>query len=270
MAGLRRAAFFSLTPSALFSLSPFSLLLARWPASSSSLPALAIIAAGFLIACCQRSTSPSPVSDQFVGSEKSSTPVSSAKITLPLIAKTFANFARDGRTPTPLPGASIRNTTAPGGQTLLHEAALQNKAAAISSLLAAGLKADALNLNQETPLHFAAALGNRESLAELLKRGAPADIADAFGRTPLHLAIMYGQTETALRLLSAGANPNARDGWGWNALHWAVYHSNASATRALLQHAANPDAKDRRGRTPFSLAENKPELLRLLSNSKPP
>ena len=62
------------------------------------------------------------------------------------------------------------------------------------------------------PLHDTARKGDAEAVAALLAAGAKADAIDIFRRTPLYQAARYGHLEVISVLLRVGTDPNAKDG----------------------------------------------------------
>lgn len=66
--------------------------------------------------------------------------------------------------------------------------ALYGQTAAITALVDAGAKLDAVNNDGFTPLHAAAALGQTKAIITLLDVGANLEAADNDGFTPIDLA----------------------------------------------------------------------------------
>jgi ankyrin repeat protein len=142
------------------------------------------------------------------------------------------------------------------GWTALHEAASQGWAAAVKTLINAGLDVNAKLIKHPdqppglTPLHVAAAKGFSEVAAVLVASGADVNarvihpqVADG-GLTPLHLAVLNGATEVAGILLKNGASVNAESDYG-TPLIIAAKSEQASAEMAeiLVENGADPDAK---------------------------
>jgi uncharacterized protein len=99
------------------------------------------------------------------------------------------------------------------GWTPLHLAAAFGTPAAVSTLLAAGARVDAVSRNpqQNQPLHAALALGkNPEIVGILLEHGASANATQAGGFTPIFSAAIANRRDLAEMLLACGADPHRR------------------------------------------------------------
>lgn len=110
------------------------------------------------------------------------------------------------------------------GWTPLHLAAAFGTPAAVSTLLAAGARVEAVSRNpqQNQPLHAALALGkNAETVRLLLAHGAPANAVQAGGFTPIFSAAIANRRDLAEMLLAHGADPNLRSDTGKTAAEFA-------------------------------------------------
>jgi hypothetical protein len=110
------------------------------------------------------------------------------------------------------------------GWTPLHLAAAFATPEAVSLLLAAGARVDALSRNpqQNHPLHAALALGrNPDSIRLLLEHGAPVNATQAGGFTPLFSAATANRRDLAEILLSHGASPHQKSDAGKTAADFA-------------------------------------------------
>lgn len=110
------------------------------------------------------------------------------------------------------------------GWTALHLAAAFGTPAAVSTLLAAGARVDAVSRNpqQNQPLHAVLALGkNAETAKLLLERGAPVNAAQAGGFTPIFSAAIANRRDLAELLLAHGANPHCKSDAGKTAADFA-------------------------------------------------
>jgi ankyrin repeat protein len=99
------------------------------------------------------------------------------------------------------------------GWTPLHLAASFGTPAAVSALLAAGARVDAVSRNPQRnqPLHAALALGkNAETVRLLLAHGGQANAAQAGGFTPIFSAAIANRRDLVEILLAHGADPHVR------------------------------------------------------------
>jgi ankyrin repeat protein len=103
------------------------------------------------------------------------------------------------------------------GWTPLHLAAAFATPEAVSALLAAGARVEAVSRNpqQNQPLHAALALGkNPETVRLLLDQGAPVNAAQAGGFTPIFSAASANRRDLAELLFSHGADPGQKSDAG--------------------------------------------------------
>jgi len=139
------------------------------------------------------------------------------------------------------------------------DAAEQNDAEAVRSLLHEGADANAAQSDGLTALHWAALNGNRQIAELLLYAGANVKpLTRVGGYTPLHLAAQSGHADVVRVLLDAGADPGALTGTGVTALHFAAQANSAPAIAALAERGADVDAQDAfQGRTPLMFAASR-------------
>lgn len=110
------------------------------------------------------------------------------------------------------------------GWTALHLAAAFGTPGAVSALLAAGARVDALSQNpqQNHPLHAALALGkNPEIIRLLLDHGAPVNAVQAGGFTPIFSAATANRRDLAELLLAHGADLAPKSDQGKTAADFA-------------------------------------------------
>jgi len=118
----------------------------------------------------------------------------------------------------------LAHSFAGDGWTPLHLAAGFGKPAAVSALLAAGARVDAVSRNpqQNQPLHAALALGqNPETIRLLLAHGADLNATQAGGFTPIFSAAIANRRDLAELLFSHGANPRQTSDSGKTAADFA-------------------------------------------------
>jgi ankyrin repeat protein len=127
------------------------------------------------------------------------------------------------------------------GWTPLHLAAAFGTPAAVSALLAAGARVDAVSRNpqQNQPLHAVLALGkNAETIRLLLSHGAPANAAQAGGFTPIFSAAIANRQDLAEMLLAHGADPHARSDQDKTAAEFARERGHAELADRLESQPA--------------------------------
>jgi ankyrin repeat protein len=130
------------------------------------------------------------------------------------------------------------------GWTALHLAAGFGTPAAVSTLLAAGARVDAVSRNpqQNQPLHAALALGkNAETVRLLLEHGAPVNAAQAGGFTPIFSPAIANRRDLVQLLLAHGADPHCKSDAGKTAADFARERGHGELASWLdTQHARQP------------------------------
>ncbi len=139
------------------------------------------------------------------------------------------------------------------------DAAQQNDAQMVRTLLRQGADANTAQTDGLTGLHWAALNDNREIVNLLLYAGATVKpLTRVGGYTPLHLAARSGHADIVSALLEAGAEADAFTATGVTALHFAAQGNSAEAIRALVAYGADVGAPDRfQGRTPLIFAASR-------------
>lgn len=187
--------------------------------------------------------------------------------------------------------------------TLLHWAAINNRADLVKYYIAKGAVIDQLggDLNS-TPLHWAIRQGHLQMVIQLMRYGADPSLPDGEGYRALHLAVLFqhmpiaaylmakgqevdlpdtnGQTSLMLAaqkiigpeptnfLLKCNASVNAVDKINRNSpLHCAVLAGNVDAVHILLEAGASVDLQNTNGHTPIDLAHqvHSPLLIHILN-----
>ena len=152
-----------------------------------------------------------------------------------------------------------------GATTPLHNAAENDEAKVVASLLDRGADIEARNEKGSTPLHVAAEYNESEVVALLLDRGANIESHTKRGVTPLHLAAAHNKPEVVALFLDRGANIEARPESGRTPLHFAARYNKPEVVELLLDRGANIAARNEKGTTPlhFAARYNKPEVVAL-------
>jgi len=135
--------------------------------------------------------------------------------------------------------------TAAGTDTALVDAARTSNWTLVRSLLAKGLRGEAVNApdNDGTrPLHWAVRADELEIAELLLRAGADAKAENRLGVTPLYLAAMNGNAAMMRKLLDAGADANQIDRTGETVLMVATRTGDLKSVRTLLDHGAKANA----------------------------
>jgi len=118
----------------------------------------------------------------------------------------------------------LAQTFSGDGWTALHLAAAFGTPAAVSTLIAAGARVDAVSRNpqQNQPLHAVLALGkNAETVKILLENGAPVNAAQAGGFTPIFSVAIANRRDLVELLLAHGADPDHKSDAGKTATDFA-------------------------------------------------
>ncbi|EFN53863.1 hypothetical protein CHLNCDRAFT_135974 [Chlorella variabilis] len=152
----------------------------------------------------------------------------------------------------------------------LHQAAEKGDEAAVRQLLAAGARADQVNLHGSLPLHRASHYGH-EGVVRLLLEAAPATASavNSHGKTPLHCAAdsLWSASGGVVRLLLSAAPATATllTADKRAPIHWAAYHNHVEATQLLLEAAPElAFAPEGCGYTPLHMVLFNPDNVRAL------
>ncbi len=143
------------------------------------------------------------------------------------------------------------------GNTLLHEAVLQQKEDVVAYLIQKGLDVNAPNKWKYTPLHFAVLRNNLPLLKMLQENGGDVNLKVESGATPVAWAVAKGNTKMAAFLLDQGADPGYISEKTQRSLaHFAVLNGNKAVMAKLLEKGAPVNTKDTAGFTPVDYAFN--------------
>ena len=145
-------------------------------------------------------------------------------------------------------------STESGTTTPLHNAAENDEAKVVASLLDGGADIEARNKKGATPLDVAAAYNKPEVVALLLDRGANIEARTKEGVTSLHFAAAHNKSEVVALLLDRGANIEARTENGRTPLHFAARYNKPGVIAFLLDRGANIEARNEKGTTPLHFA----------------
>lgn len=146
------------------------------------------------------------------------------------------------------------------GDTLLLQAAKNNRLAMVELLLKAGADVNALN-NQKRDVLNTAVSNKNVAMAKLaLQYGAdPTLVTSIYQGSALIYATHQGQVEIVELLIAAGAPLNRVNNLGWTALLEATILGDGGVAHqqivdALLTAGADPTIQDREGRSPLDHA----------------
>ncbi|HEV3332756.1 MAG TPA: ankyrin repeat domain-containing protein [Bryobacteraceae bacterium] len=163
--------------------------------------------------------------------------------------------------------AAMTGFAAPGTDLRLVEAARNQDAASVRSLLKQHLDVNAGDVDGTTALIYAAHQNDLDLAKALLAAGANAKVANRYGVTALSEACNVANGELIELLLKAGSDPNATIGEGETPLMTASRTGSIAGVKALLAAGADAKAKESyRGETAlmWAVAENHTDVARLL------
>lgn len=169
------------------------------------------------------------------------------------------------------------------GASLLHLAAIAGALECVPLLLENGLDPKSTDAQGVQPIFFAAYRGKAPVISLLAAAGASPNAADDEGLSPLHLAMTWGaehelpvsepvrryapikdskpekQARFISLLLAAGVSPHSTDSQGRSLMHYAAVDAvdDVESIKTLLEDGADVDQRDSRGRTPFSILEER-------------
>ncbi|MEN8201090.1 MAG: ankyrin repeat domain-containing protein [Bacteroidota bacterium] len=136
-------------------------------------------------------------------------------------------------------------TSEPATEEALRQSALDGMKEEVKSLLEAGTKVDAPDVDGHTALMFAAFNGHSEVVLMLLDQGAALDRRDMMGRTALLYASTGPFPETVKILLDKGAKPNVVDSdEHFSPLMHAAAEGNLAVVKVLVEYGADLSLKD--------------------------
>lgn len=140
-----------------------------------------------------------------------------------------------------------------GGETILHEAALNQDLKTVEVIVRAEADINAVNRYQETPLQCAIQRNRPDVVEFLLAESADWRLEDHLGQTPLMNASSHGFIEVMKVLIDHGVDVDHRVGNRQTALHQAANSRQAEAIDTLLAAGAQVDILDNRLRTPLCI-----------------
>lgn len=158
------------------------------------------------------------------------------------------------------------------GWTLLHHAALANKADIIAYALSKGAQINTTANDKSTPLIVAAQVGAKQAVTLLTEKGAEVNARMTGGFTALHLAAQQGQTEVVKILIAAGADKTLLSepkGAGLQPIHLAALGGHVSAMSTLYKAGVSIDALTGDKKTPLmiALAAKQDKMANLIVNT---
>jgi ankyrin repeat protein len=151
-------------------------------------------------------------------------------------------------------------------KTSLHDASAAGNVGIVQTLLDEGADVNERKMiYQNTALNVASMNGKLEIAKLLIEYGADVNCQNKFGWTSLHSATRFGHHNIVTMLLDHGADVDARKEDLLTPLHLASLNDRVEIARLLLERGADVHLQDIHGRTPFGVAPNDRDLLRLLS-----
>jgi ankyrin repeat protein len=111
-----------------------------------------------------------------------------------------------------------------------------------------------------TALHLAAAFGTPGAVSLLMAAGAKVDAVSANPQKnqPLHAALALGKNAESIRiLLESGAQPNATQAGGFTPIFSAATANRRDLAELLVRFAADPHRKSDQGKTPADFARQR-------------
>lgn len=142
-------------------------------------------------------------------------------------------------------GADV-NARQPDGATALHWAAYRDDLEIADLLIDAGADVTAANELGATPLWLAADNSSARMVERLLDAGADPNVTLPEGETPIMTASRTGSVEAVRLLLAHGADIDAAEASrDQTALMWAVAQGHHDVIAALLEHGADVAARSR-------------------------
>ncbi len=156
---------------------------------------------------------------------------------------------------------------APSPDLRLVQAAKNDDAATVRSLLQQRVDVNSADVDGTTALIYAAHINDLDLVKMLLDAGANPKLANRYNVTALAEACNLANGEMIELLLKKGADPNATIGEGETPLMTASRTGTLSGVKALLAAGAKADAKESyRGETAlmWAVAENHADIAKLL------
>ena len=143
-------------------------------------------------------------------------------------------------------GVAVDSVGGETGGSSLHWAAHSGSLAAMSVLVSRQARLDLPDSDGCLPIHVAAALGHNTCIVYLIAKGQQVDTVDCQGRTPLMLALARSDSpDTAALLVKLGANIASVDNNHNNPLHWAVSSGKARRVANLVNISQQPGCNQR-------------------------
>lgn len=158
------------------------------------------------------------------------------------------------------------------GWTLLHHAALANKADIIAYALTKGAHIDAQASDKSTPLIVASQVGAKKAVTLLTEKGADINARMNGGFTALHLAAQQGQSEVVKILIAAGADKTLMSepkATGLQPIHLAALGGHSSTMAILNKAGVSIDALtgDKKTSLMIALSAKQEKMANILVNT---
>eukprot|EP00164_Ancoracysta_twista_P012965 GFYU01020520.1.p1 GENE.GFYU01020520.1~~GFYU01020520.1.p1 ORF type:complete len:264 (-),score=50.97 GFYU01020520.1:50-841(-) len=153
-------------------------------------------------------------------------------------------------------GADV-NLADSNGATPAHYAASGGHVNCIMELLKANLDLHKADVHGRTPLHIVVSADQTcDALSPLLNAGARVNALTKRAKSSLAVASESGNTTAVAALLKAGADDAAVDEDGRTPLHNAIVFGHSDIVEILLRNGADTTVKDKDGKLPIDLARS--------------
>ncbi|XP_023022499.2 dynein axonemal assembly factor 10 isoform X2 [Leptinotarsa decemlineata] len=129
-------------------------------------------------------------------------------------------------------GADVNKKTS-AGQSVLHDAVLQNSVDVVTFLMAKGAEIDAKLRDGRTPLHLAAEKDSGDVAQLLIHSNTDKEAREQNQKTPLHVAAENNSVRVAELLIDGGADVAARTRNGRTAMDLALFNKSSKIVKLL-------------------------------------
>ncbi|KAH9110309.1 hypothetical protein AeMF1_014833 [Aphanomyces euteiches] len=140
-------------------------------------------------------------------------------------------------------------------QAQLCQAAADGDLPVVQRLLQAGIDANSVSKDEQTPLLLACFHNHDAVIKELLEYGADVNCTDWLGRSPLYHAAKHGEYALASTLIALGATADPVDKLGWSPLLIAARFGFVDIVELLVDNHASQSRRNIIGKNARELAK---------------